>query len=359
MKNFNDLNYSDPKSKLKENLQGIMCHVCMDIYSHDKKPLILVCGHTFCEVCLQNLFDTANEIQCCFCKVITKLDKFDDMIVNYALLTVAEMKMLTNEKLPKSASLTCKCEEKPGDDKIENLLECLDCRRIVCPNCMLSNQSSLELQSNTPHKNHKLTNFSDFISKESDGLSDFLKSYRDLASKYSLLTKKIDKFDLEKIIKSEKEQIIIFFRELRSIIDKNQEMMTNTLDKLLKDSYKELDSFKKEIKFFNSDSNRYCAIVEELSNYKNLPSRQKTKLMNIYNINFTLDEIKEFNHEVQQKIHRVMSPEDYIKKFSQLAKNCELYRKKMMKFHSIINEKSKNIIEKGFEKNLKFYSRKA
>ena len=40
----------------------VTCFICVDNYTMNKKPLILVCGHTFCEVCLQNMFDNCNEI---------------------------------------------------------------------------------------------------------------------------------------------------------------------------------------------------------------------------------------------------------------------------------------------------------
>lgn len=342
--------YNDSKNKSKEHLLGITCNICMDLYSQDKKPLILVCGHTFCEICLQKLFDTSNEIQCCFCKIVTKLDRFDDMIVNYSLLSISEMKFFDKQKEP-IKSLFCKCEETNKIEKSEILLQCLDCNSIVCPNCIGdSNEISI-------HKNHKLTNLSDFISKEADSLTDSLKSYRDLANKYKILSKKIEKSELEKIVRIEKDKITNFFYELKTLIDKNQEIMINMLDKLLKDSYKELESLKREINFFNSDSNRYCSIIEELNNYKKLPSKQKTKILNIYNINSTLEEIKEFNKEVICKLENIVTVEEFYQKFSNLAKNCELYKNKMFNFHLLINEKGKRLLEKGYEKNVRFFKR--
>lgn len=344
----------------------ITCYICLDTYSMKKKPLILVCGHTFCEVCLQNLFDTSNEIQCCFCKVITKLDKFDDMIVNYAILSLAEQS--GNEKAaknPKGANYntflnvtnthTCTCGKNSNDKKnpefVEKLLQCVDCKQIVCPNC--ENGEII----NTRHKNHKLTNLADFISNEADSLSDFLKNYRDLANKMAILTKKVDKFEIEKLIKSEKENLGSFFRELKNLIDKNQEIMLHTLDKLLKDTFKAIDSFKREGKYFNSDSSRYCSIVEELCNFKNITCKQKSKILNIYNINATFEEISEFNKDVDQKISRLSTPETFMKKFTKLMKSCELYKNKMMTFHNLILKKGTNLVEKGFESKIKFYMR--
>ncbi len=89
----------------------VICYICLDTYSSFKRPMILVCGHTFCEICLQNLFDTSNEILCSFCKVITRLEKFEDMIINYSIMSLAEqnpsgiVNIEKPEKLEKSFQL--------------------------------------------------------------------------------------------------------------------------------------------------------------------------------------------------------------------------------------------------------------
>lgn len=343
------------------------CFICVDNYSMDKKPLILVCGHTFCEICLQNMFDNSNEIQCCFCKVITKLDKFDDMIVNYAVLSLATSDtqkfkpICKQEKIPciNTSLSVCNCFDlKKYPEKVDKLLQCIDCNRIVCSNCILSEvESSVKLKPST-HSNHKLTNLIDYISAQSDELTGHLKTYRDLANKLTLLNKKVDKFEIEKIIKLEKENVNSFFRNMKSVLEKNQEIIINSLDKLLKDSFKAVDSFKKDLKYFNSDSTRYCSIVEELSNFKNMPNKQKVKLLNIYNINSTIDEIKEFNLDVNNKISRLLAPEHFMKKYINLVKCCEVYKNKMWSFHNLVNKKGMEIIEKGFEKKINFYIRK-
>ena len=73
------------------DLNSLCCYICTDFYTHEKEPLIIFCGHTFCESCLLALFDKCKEIQCSFRKIITKLDKFDDMIVNYYMLSFCEI----------------------------------------------------------------------------------------------------------------------------------------------------------------------------------------------------------------------------------------------------------------------------
>jgi hypothetical protein len=345
------------------------CFICVDNYSMDKKPLILVCGHTFCEVCLQNMFDNSNEIQCCFCKVITKLDKFDDMIVNYAVLSLAtsdvqkSKPIIKEEKIKSSYAVNtlsiCNCFDlKKNPEKVDKLLQCIDCNRIVCSNCISPEGEGSVTLAQSVHRNHKITNLVDYISSQSDDLSGHLKTYRDLANKLTLLNKKVDKFEIEKIIKAEKENVNSFFKNMKSILEKNQEIMIHSLDKLLKDSFKAIDSFKKDLKYFNSDSTRYCTIVEELCNFKSMPNKQKVKLLNIYNINSTLEEIKEFNKEVNNKVSRLLTPENFMKKYVNLVKCCEVYKNKMWGFHNLVNKKGMELIEKGFEKKINFYVRK-
>ena len=161
-------------NKESETSQPITCYICVDNYSLKKKPLILVCGHTFCEVCLQSLFDNSNEILCCFCKVITRLEKFDDMIVNYAILSLSEnfenTENIFKNNFGQLNNTKCACEDiKKNPDRVEKLLQCVECKEIVCP-CGLGN-------GNTQHKNHKLTNLVDYIKDQANGLSDFVKNY--------------------------------------------------------------------------------------------------------------------------------------------------------------------------------------
>jgi hypothetical protein len=368
----------------------ITCFICLEIYSSKKKPLILVCGHTFCDICLQNLFDNCNEIQCCFCKVITKLDRFEDMIINYAILSLVEnfnkanisninniyinnqnnlsqqygsnsanpvnVNTILNQSLQNHSPLNNShssiqemkyCSNHKNPETVEKLLQCVDCNMIACSLC-------LEL-----HRNHKLTNLSSYIETEANLLSDFLKNYRDLINKMAVLNKKIDKSELEKYIKNEKENVNIFFKDMKSLLDKNHEMINHSLDKLLKESYKSVDTFKKEMKSINFDSQRYTSIVEELCNFKNISNKQKAKILSIYNLNSTFYEIKEFNKEVNTKIGQLISPEIFLKRFTMVIKNCVQHKNKMKKFHQLIGKKVTDNIER-YENGvtgLRFYIR--
>jgi hypothetical protein len=320
---------------MKNENHPITCSICLETYNMKKRPLILVCGHTFCEVCLQNMFDSVSEIQCCFCKVVTKLDHFEDMIVNYAILSLVE------QKFP---AINCENTHLSNIDNVNKLLECIDCQKHLCSNCI------------DTHKQHKVTSLEDFIEKETVNLLDFLKNYRDLANKMNGLLKKIDKHELERIVKVEKEKVTNFFKDLKGVLDKNQEMVIHSLDRVLKDSYTSIDNFKKEMKFLNSDSNRYCNIVEELSNFKSMNNKQKCKILNIYNVNKTFKEIKEFNREVTSKNNKILNLEMFMKNFNNLVKSSCLYRNKMITFHSLIQKKLSIKLEEGY--SLNFFSAK-
>jgi len=373
--NLSSISINEDGKNLNESVKHhpVICYICLDTYSSFKRPMILVCGHTFCEICLQNLFDTSNEILCSFCKVITRLEKFDDMIINYSIMSLAEqnpsgiVKIDKPEKQQKlfqlcdSNSNFCPCSLAESNnnprlipsEKIETILRCSDCDKIMCSQCI-----SVGNYAKNDHNSHKITNFVDYIHQEAIVLSGNLKSYRDLANKMAVLYKKLDKGEIERIIKLEKENVQKLFRQLKITIEKNQDMMMNCLDKFQKDAYISLDNFKKEVKYFNQDTTRNSAIVEEFCGFKNISSKQKAKILNIYNVKSTFEEIRDFNKEVHDKINRIMTPEVFLKKLIDSIKNLSLYRNKIEKFHDLIQKKIINNLEIGFEKKINFYNPK-
>ena len=73
----------------------------------------------------------------------------------------------------------------------------------------------------------------------------------------ALLHKKMDKGELEKLVKIEKEKLNAHFREIKNLIEKNQEIMLHSMDKLFNEYVCYIDEFKKNVKILNSDSQRY------------------------------------------------------------------------------------------------------
>ena len=77
-----------PKSK---------CFMCSNIYnSNTIIPLILPCGHTFCDKCIEKEYNKKNTFICKFCdkKIYTHYSKF---IKNEYILSLIDKKMLSNE----------------------------------------------------------------------------------------------------------------------------------------------------------------------------------------------------------------------------------------------------------------------
>jgi hypothetical protein len=320
----------------------------MDEYNTKKRPLILVCGHTFCEICLSNMFEDNGEILCCFCKVITKLERFDDMIVNYAILSLAEHPV----QLPKSGVTVnqnnfCKCKVSLTEDKIDKLLRCVECNSNLCSTCL-----------DNTHEDHKILNYLDFLEEQSTHLNENMKFNREILNKMILVYKKIDKFEIEKLVKIEKESVGKIFRDLRSLLDKNQEIINHSIDRFHKDSLRSLDNFKKETKVFNSDLNRYTSIIEELLSlkFKSTTPKQRMKIMNIYNIDLTLEEIGQFNKDVVRKQYLLKSADSFTKNFAKILQNIFQYRKKCVSFHERIQKKLASQLNIGFEKKFIFFN---
>lgn len=354
------------------DFNSLCCYICTEFYHEQKKPLILVCGHTFCENCLMTLFDNFKEIQCSFCKVITKLEKFDDMIINYSMLNLCELISEKNKEkinLNKNRSevnntsvlipnfkshekfgfgiyssnkqeTLCSCLKFDNINEIDKLLECQDCEAIACKNCFNN------------HKNHKLTNIVDFIEMKSESLLNFCKEYKLLSTKMAALHKKMDKSEIEKNVKIEKEKLINFNREIKNLIDKNNEMMIHSMDKLVIDYFNKIDEFKKDIKIFNSDSQRYFNIISELSNFHKIENKERQKLLKVYNFNQFYKEIKNFNQSVSDKLNGLITHETFFKDYLNQLKNKVSHKNKAIKIIKLASEKIMKEMSKDHKINI-------
>lgn len=358
------------------DLNSLCCYICTDFYTHEKKPLILVCGHTFCEGCLSALFDSCKEIQCSFCKIITKLEKFDDMIVNYSMLSLCEIiqeknkdninlnlnnnnnnennnnnlntsilipafkaydkfNLANNQNIfgninntSNNKSKQCEmCTKFSNVSEIDKLLECQECEVITCKDCFYI------------HKNHKLTNIVDFIEAKSESLLKACNGYKDLSAKMASLHKKMDKGELEKLVRVEKEKLNAHFREVKNLLEKNQEIKLHTMDKLLTDYLNSIDEFKKNVKIFNSDSQRYYNVITEFSSFHKIENKERQKILRLFNFNQFCNEIKQFNSSVADKLGSLISSEVFFKDFLNKLKNVVAYKNKILNIAKLANEK--------------------
>lgn len=362
-----EIKKSDECIKLPD-LNSLCCYICTEFYTIKKRPLILVCGHTFCEFCLNHLFNNYKEIQCSFCKVITKLEKFDDMIINYSMLNLCELiteRNISNKNLnfnysikesenasvliplnksqekfgmaiARNLSFTnnlgknkfiCDCQNFENFNEIDKLLECQECEMITCKDCFFK------------HKNHKLTNIVDFIDSKSEELNKICNSYKDLSTKMGNLYKKLDKNELDKLIKNEKEKVLNFGKEAKYLIDRNIELINFSLDKLHNDYINSINEFKKDVKIFNSDSQRNYNIIQEFSNFHKIDNKERQKILKVYNFNIFCNEIKTFNNSVKKKMEDLITSEIFFEDFLRKVKNLSYYKNKFLKLGKLSNEK--------------------
>ena len=61
----------------------LTCNICLEKYSLLNKPLLLFCGHTFCNTCLLHLQESTR-LKCPLCRRITDIPK-EGLVTNYSL----------------------------------------------------------------------------------------------------------------------------------------------------------------------------------------------------------------------------------------------------------------------------------
>jgi hypothetical protein len=62
------------------------CSICFEGYNCEKrKPLVINCGHTFCEICLKQIIEK-DRASCPICKFKINRVSIKDIPVNYAIL---------------------------------------------------------------------------------------------------------------------------------------------------------------------------------------------------------------------------------------------------------------------------------
>lgn len=80
---------------MKKDKEPVLeCIICKEFYDiKDRKPLVLLCGHTFCKQCMSKDFMINKRIRCSFCPTFKGghiYKTIDDIGVNYGMQNQVE-----------------------------------------------------------------------------------------------------------------------------------------------------------------------------------------------------------------------------------------------------------------------------
>jgi hypothetical protein len=123
------------------------------------------------------------------------------------------------------------------------------------------------------------------------------------------------------------------------------------MDKLLNDYVSSIDEFKKNVKIFNSDSQRYYNIISEFSVFHKIENKERQKILRLFNFNQFCNEIKHFNSSVEGKFSSLITKEVFYKDFLNKLKSIVVHKNKILKVAKLANEKA----NKGLSRDNKVY----
>jgi hypothetical protein len=72
-----------------QSLNFLHCKLCTATFSFANKPLLLKCGHTFCEKCLRKMLEI-NQIVCPTDQTINEITSLSELQVNYSIQEALE-----------------------------------------------------------------------------------------------------------------------------------------------------------------------------------------------------------------------------------------------------------------------------
>lgn len=116
-----------------ESLEGVLtCSICMEAYNEsDRKPLFLLCGHTFCGKCLRLVYHKPS-LNCPLDKKTHKFESFDKIPINFSILNLISTNNTTNGSTAIRSEK--KCEKHPKESL---KFYCKTHEEILCQECML------------------------------------------------------------------------------------------------------------------------------------------------------------------------------------------------------------------------------
>ena len=109
--------------------ETITCSVCDGLFdSQDKCPKILICGHTFCHLCLGNVIQQ-NHL-CPICRQDIQAASNEELPINYTIKTLAENFQNEEEKRKKMSEDYCK------EHSLQMYFKCFVCLKFACTKCI-------------------------------------------------------------------------------------------------------------------------------------------------------------------------------------------------------------------------------
>ncbi|KAF4083726.1 hypothetical protein AMELA_G00119950 [Ameiurus melas] len=122
--------------------EHLQCSICMDMFTD---PVTTPCGHSFCNSCLTQSWNTRKHYYCPYCK--EKFTKRPELKINITLREVADS--FKKKTISDKSQILC---DFCNDVKQKALKSCLDCGVVLC-------SSHLDLHNNVQrYKKHKLIN---------------------------------------------------------------------------------------------------------------------------------------------------------------------------------------------------------
>ncbi|XP_028848221.1 zinc-binding protein A33-like isoform X2 [Denticeps clupeoides] len=252
------------KRKLSFSEEDFSCPVCYEIF---KDPLILSCSHSFCKVCLQQVWESKGYRECPVCR---KRSSKEFPPVNLALKNLCEI--FSVEKIQRSEVLCSQHGEKLK-------LFCLEDQQLVCLACAESKN----------HKNHNFRpineaalDLKEELNIKLKPLQEKLKNFRDFKVSCDETTGKIkiQTQHTERRIKEEFEMLYQFLEDeeaariaaLREEEEQKSQMIKEKMEKMSR----EISSLSETIRAVEEEMG--AEDVSFLQNYRTTITRTQCRL---------------------------------------------------------------------------------
>lgn len=149
-----------------------LCFICLESYNVLNKPLILMCGHTFCETCIKLIWNDKREIKCSYCKIITTADKLEDIVVNYSVLSASDYLYNLKQTVSSNNNFNNININNQDSNKKINSLNILNSKIKV--NCKISSNTNSYENDNKSDKNKNNTTSDNLNTKLSNAINKFI-----------------------------------------------------------------------------------------------------------------------------------------------------------------------------------------